>query len=152
MKQTKKEIDGKMTREETIAWLEHIVHDCADECRDVCEWIDTGKWMKDVKGFLRQWEGDDYEEERNGRTDAKMACDLVEEIKRIRLHAIASIAFANWCLMTGNFPNRLMSRGGGWFFFENVVARIQKQMVQHLEEGNAPACRRLNCNKEKESE
>ena len=53
---------------------------------------------------MNHWLCDDVELERNGRTNTQMACDLADELKKMRQRNEMRIAIANWYLGTGKMP------------------------------------------------
>ena len=91
-------------KQETIDFLKNQIEDAKSENKSVNDWLDNGRWSRQVNEFLNHWLCDDVELERNGRTDTQMACDLVEELKQMRHRNEMRIAIANWYLGTGKMP------------------------------------------------
>ena len=91
-------------KQETIDFLKNQIEDAKSENKSVNDWLDNGRWSRQVNGFLNHWLCDDVELERNGRTDTQMACDLADELKKMRHRNEMRIAIANWYLGTGKMP------------------------------------------------
>lgn len=91
-------------KKETIDFLKSQIENAKSENKSVNDWLNNGKWSRQVNSFLNNWFGNDVELERNGRTYEQMACDLVEELKQIRQRNEMRISVANWYLGTGKIP------------------------------------------------
>ena len=91
-------------KQETIDFLKNQIEDAKSENKSVNDWLDNGRWSRQVNGFLNHWLCDDVELERNGRTNTQMACDLADELKQMRQRNEMRIAVANWYLGTGKMP------------------------------------------------
>ena len=91
-------------KQETIDFLKNQIEDAKSENKSVNDWLDNGRWARNINAFLKNWLCDDVELERNGRTDTQMACDLADELKKMRQRNEMRIAVANWYLGTGRTP------------------------------------------------
>ena len=91
-------------KQETIDFLKNQIEEAKSENKSVNDWLDNGRWSRQVNGFLNHWLCDDVELERNGRTNTQMACDLSDELKKMRQRNEMRIAIANWYLGTGRTP------------------------------------------------
>ena len=91
-------------KQETIDFLKNQIEDAKSENKSVNDWLDNGRWSRQVNEFLNHWLCDDVELERNGRTDTQMARDLADELKRMRHRNGMRIAIANWYLGTWKMP------------------------------------------------
>ena len=103
-KQTQTNKGGSKMKQETIDFLKNQIEDAKSENKSVNDWLDNGRWSRQVNGFLSHWLCDDVELERNGRTNTQMACDLADELKKMRQRNEMRIAIANWYLGTGKMP------------------------------------------------
>jgi hypothetical protein len=95
---------GSKMKQETIDFLKNQIEDAKSENKSVNDWLDNGRWSRQVNEFLNRWLCDDVELERNGRTNTQMACDLADELKKMRQRNEMRIAVANWYLGTGRTP------------------------------------------------
>ncbi len=91
-------------KKDTIDFLKKQIADAQSANNSVNNWLNNGKWSRQVKAFLKNWLSNDIELERNGRTNTQMACDLVEELKQMRQRNEMRIFVANWYLETGKTP------------------------------------------------
>lgn len=95
---------GSKMKKETIDFLKNQIEDAKSENKSVNDWLNNGRWSRQINEFLSHWLCDDVELERNGRTNTQMACDLADELKKMRQRNEMRIAVANWYLVTGKMP------------------------------------------------
>ena len=88
----------------SVEFLQTQINEATSTNRGVDNWLKNGKWMRKTREFLRTWLGNDFELERNGRTDMQMAHDLVHELEDMRRHNRMAICVANHYLETEQMP------------------------------------------------
>ena len=55
-------------KKETIDFLKGQIEEAKSENKSVNEWLNNGRWSRQVNEFLNHWLCGDVELERNGRT------------------------------------------------------------------------------------
>lgn len=114
-------------------FLNYVITEATEENKSVDNWVTNGKWMFNTAEFLQHWLSKDVELERNGRSDKDMACDLANELRKMKERNLVKIFLANYWLETGNIPKNIGTPLMGWFDIETKVDDVLKAMENEVQ-------------------